>query len=95
MRCQCVRKRPWVVVDGANRVCDDVRDGLGVLFVVEQVGRDPSGSRDRESVEDDPLTLIKLPLMKSDVGPAGLSTRRKRELVPVCCKVAEAVYRRG
>jgi hypothetical protein len=47
-------------------------------------------------VERDPLTVAKCSLVEPDIGSAGLSSAREREIVPISGQVAEVVQcRRG
>src|ERR1700722_2350124 len=48
MGCECVSERAGVVVDAADRVSDELCDGLGVFLLPEEVGGDPRWPRHRQ-----------------------------------------------
>ncbi len=88
-----VRKRPRIVVDGADRVCNDMCNCLGVFLVVEEIGGDPRRPGNRHSLQDDPLARLHRPVMQPDVLAARLPPHRQDELLPVRGEVPETVER--
>jgi hypothetical protein len=94
VRPERVGKHSRIVVDGAQRIGDDLRHRFGVFFVVEEVGCDARRPCDRHPVQDDPLARVNGPVMQPDVLAARLPPYRQGELMPIRGEVTEAVHRR-
>ena len=90
---ECVGEGAWVVVHLADRVRDDVGDGLGIFVVEEEIGGDPGWSRDGQAPKLDPLSWAPGPDVESDVRAPRLASRGDGELTAIRGKVADAVQK--
>lgn len=90
LRAERVGKSTWIVVDVSNGLNDQVRDGFRVLAILEEVGRDSGGPRDRESPQFYPFAWLQSSDVKPDIGPTGLASLRNGEVVLVGGKIADS-----
>src|SRR5665213_41972 len=91
MRAERVGERAWIVVDLSHRLHDNAGDGFRVLAIVEEVGRDSGGSRDRKSPQFYPFAGLQSSDVQPHIGPAGLTSLRKREVMLIGGEVADSV----
>ena len=90
MRSQTVGEGPRIVEDAADRLGDDLRNGLGVP-VREEVRGDPGRLGDREAMQPDPLSVRQVSDVYADVRAAGSACARHGELVSVGREMAQPI----
>ncbi len=90
-----VSDNPWVV----ETPCDDLSGHLGDSgrfdVISEKVVNHPSGSRGGDAAENDALRTGDTTAVEANIGPGGLASSGKGELLNVCPKVTHPVERRG
>jgi hypothetical protein len=86
-----LRNRAWVVEDPLDDLCRDLSHACRLDVIVEQVGDHATGAGRGKTVQQQPLPARHLAAVQAYVGPAGLASRRKRELVHVGTQIADAV----
>jgi hypothetical protein len=91
---ECVGERAGVVEDTLDCFRHKLRDGFGICLVPEKVRRNPRRPGDRKSMEPDPLTIIEVAHMDTDVWPPALAAAGHGEFVPISGEVAQAVHGR-
>jgi hypothetical protein len=84
-----------IVVHALERIVHDSGDGLRLLLVGEEVGRDSSRASDQNAPEVDRVRRGKCAVVEADIGAVRLPRLRKRELIDVGGEVPDVVEGRG
>lgn len=95
VRRERVGERAGVVVDGADRVGEQLRHRLRIFFFPKEIRHDARWSRHRQIPKRDPFAGRHRAGVEPYVGAARLTARRDRELVAVGGQMSEAVERGG
>jgi hypothetical protein len=88
------REGTGVIEDRADGVDDNLRNGTGVLVVVQQIRGDACRPSRRQSTKLNPFSVRDGALVKANISPSALLASGKRELVPVRGEVAYPIERR-
>ena len=72
-----------VVENPSNRVGNNFRNRPRIRVVIQEVRRDPPGTRDRKPSEANPLSICKRSMMQSCISTTSLLASLHRELVSV------------
>jgi hypothetical protein len=86
-----IRKAAGVVIHGPDCIGDDLRDGLRILVIGEQIGCDARGPSHRKTATSDPLVVPELASVQADVRPTRLSSSWQRELMDIGREVTNPI----
>jgi len=82
-----------IVVDGTDRVDDELCDRLGVLVVGKRVGNNARRARDEQAAVSDPPTTTETQHVKAPVSASSLASFGEDDVVPISGKMTEAGQR--